>query len=158
MKPDEKILILIRHAHRDTTRIELDNGLSGEGVSQAKTLANSLKGIFRLKNAVLLSSPKRRCIETLEPIRLLGNLKIETDPLLVEKQEIETFSHFKKRIEQFIESWQSQQNALTLICSHGDWLPEAVEILVGAKSEFKKGSWAELFISNNRPSIRFRNL
>jgi hypothetical protein len=48
------------------------------------------------------------------------------------------------RIHKFIQVWIRSGPALTVACSHGDWLPYAVEIATGARVAFKKGAWAEI--------------
>src|SRR5262245_33981006 len=67
----QKTLILIRHGHRDNSRRELDNGLTEKGQSQAKNIrrffAERFSGDEIGKGLWLVSSPKVRCMETLQP-------------------------------------------------------------------------------------------
>ena len=140
----QKILILIRHAHRDTADRDQNNGLSDKGKEQVKVLTRTLQELYPLGSPNLISSPKRRCIETLQPIQLLTQVQLNIDSLLSEGQDNEGTNQLVKRVEQFCKKWKNQEHPLTLVCSHGDWLPLAVDYLVGAFSEFKKCGWAEI--------------
>lgn len=64
------IWILIRHAHRDTADRAQDNGLSKKGREQAKRLRKYFEERFPEGEGdlVLVTSPKKRCVETIEPI------------------------------------------------------------------------------------------
>src|SRR4029079_6552406 len=66
-----KTLVLCRHGHRDNTKRELDNGLTDKGREQAKSIKRFFSERFSdedLKKGVwFVSSPKLRCIETLQP-------------------------------------------------------------------------------------------
>jgi broad specificity phosphatase PhoE len=148
-------LILVRHAHRDTTDREADNGLSEKGKKQVKTLTKTIENLHSLENAVFLSSPKKRCLETLEPLASLAHTTVQLDKLLDEKHPNEDAKQFAKRIEQWINRWRKSSSPLTFVCSHGDWLPIAMEMLVAVKTDFKKSGWAELVDSGDKTIIRF---
>lgn len=143
-----KTLVLIRHAHRDTSNRELDNGLSDKGKDQAKDLRRFFSDRFdqaELKDGLwLVSSPKKRCLETLNPIAKLLDRTVDIHPGLDEASMRESTASFTSRIEQFLREWQQSKAALTLLCSHGDWLPMAVNHLLGIHQEFKKGGWLEV--------------
>jgi broad specificity phosphatase PhoE len=140
----EKSLVLIRHSHRNTRDQELDNGLTAKGRRQAEITAKTLTRIFAGTEPKFISSPKIRCLETLEPVAKRFSSQVRPDPLLLEQQENESFSLFKKRIRRFLDRWIQGPEQVTLVCSHGDWLPIAVKMLVDAPAEFKKGGWAEI--------------
>jgi broad specificity phosphatase PhoE len=160
-------LILVRHAHRDTSSREADNGLSEKGREQAKELVSVFKkriGKDSLKNSfkdaltgakiVLLSSPKKRCIETLTPFSKKIEVNVTIDPSLDEQKPEETLGNFEKRITSFLKFVQDldQENKKKskssdlhiFICSHGDWLPIALQKLVGVVIDMKKGGVAEV--------------
>ncbi len=143
-----KTLVLIRHAHRDNSRRELDNGLDDKGREQAKYLKRFFFSRFDesdlSKGLWLVSSPKLRCVETLLPIAKELDRPIDKHPGLDEQTGKESGPAFLKRVEDFLEEWKKAKPALTLICSHGDWLPVAAANLSGLQQEFKKGSWLEL--------------
>jgi broad specificity phosphatase PhoE len=146
-------LILVRHAHRDTSSREADNGLSEKGREQAKELVSVFKkriGKDFLKDAkiVLLSSPKKRCIETLTPFSKKIEVGVTIDPNLDEQKPEETLGQFEKRIVSFLKFVQSNssdhKNLYVFVCSHGDWLPIALQKLVGVVIDMKKGGVAEV--------------
>jgi phosphohistidine phosphatase SixA len=157
MTLDNKTLILVRHAHRDTSHKEADNGLSAKGKDQAETLSKQIQRIYGVSQATFLSSPKRRCIETLEPLCQAFESTVQSDPLLDEQQDSETSFKFRQRIQTFLERWIKGKDPFIFACSHGDWLPIAVELLTGAHSEFDKGGWAQVNWIRNDAIINFKN-
>ncbi len=137
----DRTLIFVRHAHRDLTAgHELDNGLSEEGHKQAIRIRK--RAMKRLERATaslrLLSSERARCRETLEPLAEALNLPIDTHPELVEGEPVE------RKVAQFLQDFRKAPESVWIACSHGDWLPEAMRLLVGAPIELKKGAWAEI--------------
>jgi len=156
MSQTGKTLILIRHAHRDTSERDLDNGLSEEGRKQAWGISKELQKILVTEQLHLLSSPKLRCVETLEPLARFFKEEVETDPRLLEQQGGEELIPFKKRITEVLKNWYKKSVGTTIICSHGDWLGYATRLLVGARCEFKKAGWAEIGLSHKKPVLKFR--
>jgi broad specificity phosphatase PhoE len=137
-------LVLIRHAHRDTTLRSRDNGLSEKGQKQARALAR----IFEERVAEsaskikLFSSPKKRCIETMQPIAVVDDLKIEINPLLDEQRDGENDTQFRARVGEFMSFVKKEfkgDDEWVLVCSHGDWLP-----LVLGDVQISKGCWAQV--------------
>ncbi|MBC7690499.1 MAG: histidine phosphatase family protein [Methylotenera sp.] len=141
----EKLLILVRHAHRDTSERELDNGLSERGRKQAREVLKAFEthweSDFKNGKIALISSPKKRCIETLDPLSKHLETAVQISPLLDEQHSSENSASMLKRIEQFISWWKNDAPPLTLACSHGDWLPVCTEELVGSPVGFEKGAW-----------------
>jgi broad specificity phosphatase PhoE len=150
----EPRLILIRHAHRDTSDRESDNGLSEKGWEQAYELAKHFAKEFKDRKPRLLSSGKRRCVETLEPISKVTGVKVEIDPLLMEQEHEERSARFQARIERFLEIWKESKEELTVACSHGDWIPAALRELTGEEVDLKKGAWAELVRQGSKVKLR----
>lgn len=148
----KKKLILVRHAHRDTSDRELDNGLSEKGREQAKGLVVVFKNkISKDGKIILFSSPKRRCIETLAPFSKKVDVKITVDPNLDEQKHTETAARFEKRLDSFLEFISGLQRkasrseeVVIVACSHGDWLPIAIQKLTGVAIDLKKGGVAEI--------------
>jgi broad specificity phosphatase PhoE len=140
-----KTLVLIRHAHRDTAIRSKDNGLSDKGKGQARALKKYFASRFEKPQSVwLVSSPKKRCLETLAPISAVGNYEIDVNPDLDEQGDGESMAKFEERIQHFIKEFQQMPQEMTLVCSHGDWLPMAVFHLLGVRCDFKKGAWFEI--------------
>jgi broad specificity phosphatase PhoE len=143
-----KTLFLIRHAHRDTDNgRELDNGLSEKGKAQADKILNYFQKKHSDVDAKLISSPKKRCIETIKPLEKIYKRKIEIFDLLNEGYRLE------KRIKEFIEWWIEEAPEYTILCSHGDWIPYCIEELTGARVECKKSSIAEIGASLTSPLL-----
>lgn len=144
-----KTLILIRHAHRDTTERALDNGLSDKGREQAKSIRRFVESRFDVAELIkegiwIVSSPKLRCVETLQPMAKSLNRPVDAHPELEEQKDRESQTAFENRIRRFLEEWGQSQVAWTFVCSHGDWLPLATMQLLGFRQDFKKGSWFEV--------------
>ncbi len=142
-----KRLIFIRHAHRDTTDRELDNGLSEKGRSQVKKLVKLAREElgekpFNQERIEFLTSPKRRCVETISPIAEELGGEIGISGLLDEGDRLE------KRVDEFLEWWRSPLAPLvTVLCSHGDWIPLCLKRLTGQEQDISKGGWAEVSLS-----------
>lgn len=154
-----KLLILIRHGHRDTSQRESDNGLDEKGQEQAKLLKRFLSDRFSdgdLRRGLwLVSSPKRRCLETLTPIAKGLDRAIDIHPSLDEQGVREASGAVTERVRQFLTEWRGSKAEITLLCSHGDWLPIATWELLGLGLAFKKGAWVEIAWEDGRASLRW---
>jgi broad specificity phosphatase PhoE len=148
MPNPEKILVLVRHAHRDTVSKKADNGLSPKGQKQALRLEVELASKFEEK-PLLISSPKKRCIETLEPLAEKLGQEVDIEPLLDEESPNEKSADFLDRIKAFANWWKTQAPKITIACSHGDWLPETVGLITGREADFVKSGWLLLTLESN---------
>ncbi|MGE4232867.1 MAG: phosphoglycerate mutase family protein [Bacteriovoracia bacterium] len=138
-----KQLILLRHGHRQ--KISFDNGLSEKGQKQAKAISKFFSHRFSEK-PMLVSSPKKRCLETLDPLSKEYKREIEILAFLDEGGALEDKAiGFRKWIE-------TEAPDLVVACSHGDVLPTIIQNLTGARVDLKKGSWTHILIhhSGNR--------
>jgi len=154
-----KTLILIRHGHRDTSNRELDNGLSDKGRDQAKAVKRFFTSRFSeedFKGGLwLVSSPKIRCIETLLPMTKSLDRPVDAHPQLDERNANEPSGRMEERVQTFLHEWTRSQAALTVLSSHGDWLPIATYHLLGLDIEPKKGSWLELEWSGGQAALKW---
>lgn len=148
-----KKLVLIRHAHRDTTERDADNGLSAKGRRQAYELGEHFKKHLPGSRPLLIASPKVRCVETLEPIGAVSGSPVKTSPLLLEQGAREPVESILARAREFARWWLLEGPSLTLICSHGDYLPAVAETLTGTRLELKKGAWAEISMHRGTPLL-----
>ena len=143
-----KTLVMIRHAHRDNSQRELDNGLDEKGLEQAKYLRRFFQARFKpedLKKGLwLVSSPKLRCKETLIPLAKETDRPIDAHPGLDEQSGRESSAAFHERVKGFLAEWKQSKVATTILCSHGDWLPVAALLLLGLPLDMKKGAWLEI--------------
>ena len=159
----KKKLILIRHAHRDISDRGADNGLSEKGRAQARALAEHFLAQYDGKKAGsfrMLSSPRRRCVETIQDIADEAHVKIELSRLLVEQEDGESARDLETRVKEFLAWWRNEAPKFTLICSHGDWLPLALSFLIGGAVDFKKGAWAEVTLDegSDEPKPQLKSL
>jgi hypothetical protein len=61
-----------------------------------------------------------------------------------------------RRAERFISQWRSGTEPLVVACSHGDWLPVALQAATGARASLKKGGWAEIRLEpGKQPELRW---
>lgn len=135
-----KKILIVRHAHRDKPFGQaFDNGLSEKGRAQASTLVSEWGGELKKTETQLLSSPKKRCLETLRPLSEFLKLKIEIDSRLDEESPESDAGEFMKNIRSFAKEWLKTQVEFTVVCSHGDWIPEFFRIMTGKARDLKKG-------------------
>jgi len=151
-----KTLVILRHAHRDKDLgREFDNGLSKKGQKQARLLAKFFKKRFLSSSAnaqvsiKLISSPKKRCIETLEPIARLIQNEVEISNQLNEGV------NYSLHVRSFIERLNGLEQDFVVICSHGDWIPLFFEKWIGISIHLNKGAWAEVEFENGSRELRW---
>ena len=121
-------LYVVRHAdagHR-LGADELDEGrvLSPRGWRQAEGLRAQLAdaGIARL-----IASPFVRCVQTLEPLAAHLGLAVEQDERLAER----------RAAADLLELAAEVRSVTTVLCSHGDVIPEVLTALVAGGTRFK---------------------
>lgn len=138
-------LFLIRHAHRETFDYQTDNGLSEKGLAQAERLkAYFLPIIGEINQFELLSSPRLRCIQTLNPVGQSLETSVRVNPLLEEKRAGENHSEFSERIQKFFNEWENSECDCSLACSHGDWIPTALDKIFDVDTHIKKAGFVEI--------------
>ena len=149
-----KTLIIIRHAHRDTSKgQEVNNGLSDKGRRQVRKLFDFFFERYPdYEKPVLITSPKKRCVETLEPLARKLERKIHLEKDLEERSSEETSAEFKRRVRRFAKHWLQQKEKLTVISSHGDWIPVFLKELIGVSVHLQKGGWIEI-VMNEKPQL-----
>lgn len=139
-----KTLVIVRHAHRTTDDPSRDNGLSDKGQEQIKKLAKFARHRLEDTKPVLFTSPKKRCQETIEAIAKEYDAKADIDQRLVERGVAETSASYEARIDEFLDAWKFEGADVTVICSHGDWIPVAIQKLTGVNIDLKKAGWVEI--------------
>ena len=159
-----KTLILIRHAHRTMEMPSKDNGISDKGQLQVKKLVKFAQHRLVGSSPLWLSSPKKRCIETISPIlkemnlnvsagKPVGKTLVEIDPRLIEHGPTENAALFSARMDEFLDFWKYEGPEVTVICSHGDWIPFAIYRLTGVRTMLKKSGWAEIEYANGECTL-----
>ncbi len=139
-----KSLVLIRHAHRNTDDRSADNGLSEKGESQVKKLVKFCRERFKDRDVVFLTSPKKRCIQTLTPVAEDWKKEIRVDERLDELRPNESTTQYLARIDEFLDFFKYECEDTIVICSHGDVIPILIQKLTLAKTGLKKCGYAEI--------------
>lgn len=136
----DRYLIFVRHAHRDTLAPQMDNGLSEKGLSQVK----SLKAYFKkrwvpegLEDFEFMTSPKKRCQETLIPVAGLVKKQVIIEPLLTELSNNEGHGELLSRVQRVLDGFLGGEGSW-VCCSHGDWIPEFLMLTEGCPIQLKK--------------------
>ncbi|MFF5247307.1 NUDIX domain-containing protein [Streptosporangium sp. NPDC000095] len=113
-------LVLVRHAlagnRQDWKGDDDDRPLDGRGRGQSEVLASVL-GAFR--PAELVSSPSRRCVQTLEPYAERAGLPIRLESVLSE-------NGYDCRASLRLATEAMASNRPVALCSHGKVLPELI--------------------------------
>ena len=145
----DKTLIIVRHAHRDTTEgRERNNSLSEKGKEQAKAVSRYFRERYPDVEPLLLSSPKVRCIETLLP--LADKLKAEVKVVDLLNEQEGSRGEFERQIEKFFRWWKQSKDECTVICTHGDWIPAFTRLTLKMEIELKKGGWMEFHSAHRK--------
>lgn len=141
----QRRLFLVRHGHRDTTNYRDDNGLSDKGISQLQGLASFFSEYLEDTKEIAFScSPKKRCIESLQIIATGFSKKIFVEEKLIEQQDDEDSKKFEGRIKDWLNDWKKEETPISIICSHGDWIPLFMKISMDLHIDVKKSGWLEL--------------
>jgi 8-oxo-dGTP diphosphatase len=123
-------LYVVRHAHAGS-RSSWDGPdearpLSTKGHRQASAIADSLAAI---RATGLVSSPFRRCTQTLDPLAATLGLGVDEDPRLAEGAGGEDALALADELR--------KEHEVAVVCSHGDVVPEMLRILKATTARFK---------------------
>lgn len=154
MKADPiKTLYLLRHGHRDKPYgREFDNGLSPTGRKQAARIKKYFEIKLEDQGVEILSSPKIRCVETVQPLATALGVEVISSEFLTEQDEHEgeTSEGLQRRVKQFCRQWRDGDAHCVIASSHGDWLPLCLKELIGADVELKKGAFARIQMKDGK--------
>jgi phosphohistidine phosphatase SixA len=139
---------LVRHAHAGS-RAAWDGDddlrpLSPKGTRQAKWLSERLHGD---PIGVVVSSPSRRCVETVEPIASMVGTKIDVRKAFAEGADPDEAVLLLLEL----------ASVDPVVCSHGDLIPKMIRRLVGDGMKTKdanisqKGSLWLIDVHKGRP-------
>lgn len=132
--------LYIRHAHRDVSDRDADNGLSERGFAQCEELVEALASLRPVgKPRAVRSSPSRRCMETAEAVAEWAGVEVEEDSLLKEQQRGETDAAFEERILTLVRKSGAKPD--TAWVTHGDVLPVLARHFGVKGAEIKKGDF-----------------
>lgn len=115
-------IVLLRHGQRSAGYGDVP--LSQDGLDQANKLA--LIPLLQTANH-LISSPKIRTQQTIEPLSQQIHKPIVIAPELDQRKSIETENEFIQRVMTFMhECSLSYTEQTVVLCSHSDWLQMAI--------------------------------
>jgi 8-oxo-(d)GTP phosphatase len=137
-------LFLVRHAQAgsrsDFAGDDLLRPLTGRGRHQAADIAGLIVDMIGTDPPTILSSPYRRCLETIAPLSAAVGVAVVVDPMLAEGPTDEARAQVRRIAAQV-------RNNHVVWCSHGDILPAVLEMLaaqdgleLGHDARVQKGS------------------
>jgi broad specificity phosphatase PhoE len=85
-----------------------------------------------------------RCLETLAPLAR----PVRSWPSLGEQRGRESDAAFRKRVALALRAALRKKAKVVVLCSHGDWLPVAAELLTGRPLDWRKGAWKVFRVKN----------
>ncbi len=143
-------VVFLRHATRDSFVISLaaegdqhDQHLNELGRRQATELVGLTQSNGPLpKPTILMSSPKHRARETLQPLATVCQSRVLILPELDERGNNETHSMFIGRIREWVETLQAKASPTDVVyaCSHYDWLTEVLGLIPSTLSDNEQNS------------------
>ena len=142
---------MVRHAkagsRSDFDGNDIDRPLTNTGRRQATALAERLASV---SPTVIVSSPYRRCVETVEPLAVAIDASVQVDERLAE------FASDNVQPDASLFDLLYSLPDRAVVCSHGDVIPAIIESLAGAgmrisgSAEWGKGSVWVLQRETNR--------
>jgi phosphohistidine phosphatase SixA len=113
--------VIFRHAQKSGWTA--DPELSSEGFRQAQLIVETVRKKGLPKPDLLISSPRKRAHQTLQPLHETFQVPLHIHPGLDERNSPETGKDFENRVKLFLETDLLTQNAACLyLCTHLDWL------------------------------------
>lgn len=121
-------IYIFRHAQKamDFTG---DPDLTAEGHAQASKLLDKVLKKDLPFPTEIWSSPKKRALSTLRPLAEHFKLNLISQEALLEQTSEENLQEFRQRIRRFLESCRSKKDSVVYVCSHYDWVAEAMTLI-----------------------------
>ncbi len=121
-------IYFFRHAQK-AMDFSGDPDLTAEGHFQASKIVDKVLKYELPQPTEIWVSPKKRAASTLHPLAEQLKIKIELDEGLLEQKNDETIIDFRLRIERVLQRAQKKEFGVLFICSHFDWVVEAMALL-----------------------------
>lgn len=141
-------VVIFRHATRSPSSLG-DPSLNEEGKKQAQLIASSVfpSGSLPLPTQII-SSPKRRAMETFLPLSYSAHLPLTVNQGLDERGHHESLKTFTLRIKHFLSqletldqsSLPSSPPSCIYVCSHLDWIEEFLMLIPSDLSDTELSS------------------
>lgn len=139
-------IYLFRHAQK-AMDFSGDPDLTPEGHAQASKILDKVLKSEIPHPTELWVSPKKRTHSTFRPLSQHFNLPLQIQESLLEQKSEENISEFRSRIERLFEGVAQKEDAVVFLCTHYDWVVEAMSIIPSDKdlssSEFSHWSPAQ---------------
>jgi 8-oxo-dGTP diphosphatase len=123
-------LYVVRHADAGSRSSwdgpDEDRPLTTKGHRQARAIADAIAPV---RPEVLVSSPYRRCTQTLDPLAELLGLPVLGDDRMAEGADGVDALRLADEL--------SEKHDTAVVCSHGDVIPEMLRILKATTARFK---------------------
>lgn len=119
--------VLFRHAEKSSVGAQ-NPGLSPRGLAQAQRITELTNEGQLPTPTRLLASPLLRAQQTLLPVAENFKKTLEIINDLNERQNSESHDQFRHRIQRFLR-WVETQTGLFYVCTHLDWLDEAMTLI-----------------------------
>lgn len=121
-------IYIFRHAQK-AMDFSGDPDLTVEGHAQAQKVLEMIRQNQIPRPTELWVSPKKRTHSTFRPLSLEFQLPLKTCETLLEQHGNESIGEFRKRIEQVLEVAKIDHQSVIFICSHYDWVLEAMSVI-----------------------------
>lgn len=132
-------LLLIRHGHRASS-VGSDEGLSEQGQKQVADLCTRLQKNLSTTGGRIVSSPKRRCLETAKILAGTLSLPVDTEDLLDECRSHESLADLSRRGDDFLLALKARQwGEFVIVVSHSDWLECFADSLTAGRPSLSWG-------------------
>ncbi len=149
--------ILFRHATKERS-FDANPGLSVQGQAEAEEILRLVNTGVLPRPTQIFCSPKKRTSETMLPLARALQISIQVTEELDERKNHERVADFLERIEAFLLPLQDayQVNDVIYICSHMDWLEEAMTIIPSSDNDddlampFQAAEYRSFAISNHQ--------
>jgi len=139
-------IYVFRHAQK-AMDFSGDPDLTPEGHAQASKLLDKVLKEELPRPTELWVSPKKRTHSTFRPLSQHFGLPLVIQESLLEQKSDESVTEFRLRISKTLENAALQKDAVIFMCSHYDWVVEAMAVAPSDKdlsdSEFSHWSPAQ---------------
>lgn len=139
-------IYLFRHAEK-SAHFQPNPGLSERGAAQALLLAEKVGQSELPRPTQLWVSPKKRAQQSFAPLAEKIEIPLKIVAELDERTHEENRPQFHERIRQVIatlEKEADQKNQVIYLCSHSDWLEEALALIPADTDLTQYWQWSTL--------------
>lgn len=129
-------IYLFRHGEK-VLAFHQNPELSPAGTAQALSLVEKVQSSELPRPTQLWASPKLRAQQSFLPLAARLDLPLQTLSELDERTHDENREHFRRRIQEVLNTFSAQDGVL-FICTHSDWIEEALTLLPSETDLYEK--------------------